>query len=113
MNAVNEYLRICHTYCNFFGGLRWSHSEDTVDHADGATFVFAEEIAQFLEGFARERVIHFAHILHLLSFLRSSRAGNIEIDRLRGIYRGAKGTLRNAGTFFALLCEDIPEVPES
>jgi hypothetical protein len=111
MKLVHNYLRICHTYCDFLGGLRWSQSEDAVDFAAGGTFLFAEEIAQFLEGFARDRLLHFAHVLHLLIFLRGPVTDSPDVSRLRGLFAFVKGGLRNAGAFFAHLCRDIPEEP--
>jgi hypothetical protein len=111
MNLVHNYLRICHTYCDTLGGLRWSDSEDAVEFASGRTFVFAEEIAQFLEGFARHRLLHFANVLHALIFLRGPATVSADISRLRWAYKRSAGTLRNAGAFFAHLCRDIPDEP--
>src|SRR4051812_36091542 len=106
MKSVHDYLRICHTYCNHLGGLSWSQTDNAVEFAAGAMFAYAEEIARFLEGFARERLLHFAHVLHLLSFLKPKPRADAaeEIHRLRLAYLRAPGTLHNAGVFFAHLC---------
>ena len=74
MTPAERYLRLCNTYCDALGGVRWSFQEDALIYRDSSALAFNEEIALFLEGFAwRGRCIHFAYILHLLHLLRDAR----------------------------------------
>jgi hypothetical protein len=115
MDVVQDYLRLVGAYCQYLGGLRWSSVEDAIEHHDGHTFAFNEEIALFLEGWAaHKRLVHFGHVLHLLSLLRDRRApAGPGIARLRRAFIDAGRPLRNAGAFAAILCRDVPEVPEA
>jgi hypothetical protein len=136
MNTVTSYLRLCADYCDALGGLRWSSFGDSLSYGDDTTFVFNEEIAQFLEGFSsRGRLAHFNHLLHLMEILRGARHSYIpatsatyavmpqlmgqvhgapqasapEIARLRRLFAQAGLSPRNAGAFFAAACHDLPE----
>jgi hypothetical protein len=61
--------------------LRWSASRDTVEFSDGRTFLFAAEIASFLEGFASRRALmHFGHVLHFLYLLRFAHTPVTPVD---------------------------------
>ncbi len=73
MSPAERYLRLSSAYCDYLGGLRWSSQSDALEYHDGTTFVFTEEVALFLEGFASEgRLVHFGYVLHLLHMLRIS-----------------------------------------
>jgi hypothetical protein len=114
MNAVQRYLRLVNSYCEYFGGLRWSSRDNAVVYADGRPFVFNGQVALFLEGFAAGgSLINFNLILHLLDLLEGQgKSYTPEIVWLRAGYAKAGRPLRNAGAFFAHLCSDIPRILE-
>jgi hypothetical protein len=110
MDLVRNYLRLETSYRRYLGDLAWSGADDALVYEDGATFAFNEEVALFLEGFAGSApLIHFGFMLHLLDLFRGTRkTATEELFRLRKIFDSAGGSLRNAGTFFAILCRDVP-----
>jgi hypothetical protein len=110
MDLVRNYLRLETSYRRYLGDLAWSGADDALVYEDGATFAFNEEVALFLEGFAGAApLIHFGFMLHLLDLFRGTRkTATEELFRLRKIFDSAGGSLRNAGTFFAILCRDVP-----
>jgi hypothetical protein len=108
VTPAERYLRLSNAYCDALGGLRWSFEEDALIYRDGSTFVFSEEVALFLEGFASGgRMIHFCFVLHLLYMLQGTMASASE--RLCRAYFAAGRPPRNAGAFCANLCHAIPE----
>jgi hypothetical protein len=111
MNAILNYLHLPTEYCQFLQGLRWSVDDNALVHPDGTTFAFNEEVAQFFEGLTRGgRLLHFAHVLHLLDLLRQPRAAaNPVAARLQRAFARSDRSLRNAGAFCATLCRDLPE----
>jgi hypothetical protein len=112
MNVVTDYLRLPKAYREFLGGVRWSGTDDALVFADGQTFAFNEQVAQFLVGFSSGgRLIHFGHMVHLLKLLRPDRMASLaEAARLRRAYDDARSSLHNAGALCAVLCRDIPAV---
>jgi hypothetical protein len=111
------YLAIPRDYTrDLGGGLRWSAADDVIEFADGSTFAFASEIVQFLEGFAAQRpLVPFGCVLRLLYLLRprpETPAPYPGFSLLRAAFRRARGSLRNAGVFAALLCRDVPPAPD-
>jgi hypothetical protein len=115
MDRVSEYLLIPEEYAAPLGGLHWSASGEAIDRGDGSTFAFAGEIVGFVEGFAAQRpLVHFTHILHLLYLLRRDlyAAPRDERTALREAFRKAGQLHRNAGAFCAVLCGDVPAVPD-
>jgi hypothetical protein len=113
-NPVRNYLRLSSAYCQFLGGVRWSSEDDALAYPDGSTFAFNEEIAQLLDGFSSGgHLIHFGHMLHLFDLLRDNRpAPSAEAARLREMFAAVGRSLRNAGAFFAVVCRDLPRIPE-
>jgi hypothetical protein len=118
MTAALEYLRLPTDYGETLGAFRWSSTGDCVEYADGRTFVFQQELTQFLEGFASRRpLIAFPYILHLLHLFGKGRghsdtpligrvfAGSDELSRA---FARTGRPLRNAGAFCALLCQHVP-----
>jgi hypothetical protein len=115
MDAVDRYLILPRNYCDWLGGLRWSGEDDTIVDGHGETFAFHEELALFLEGFyARRQLIHFGHIVHLLGFFRHSRQQRIPalVQVMTQAFAETGRSYRNAGTFAAVLCGDLPAAPE-
>jgi hypothetical protein len=111
MTPAERYLRLCTSYCDELGGLRWSPQEDALEYRHGSVFAFSEEIAVFLEGFAANgRLVHFAFVLHLLHLLRHvDQMSPPGLTRLCQAFIDAERPLRNAGAFCAVLCRDVPE----
>ena len=137
MNPVKSYLTMSDVPLKMMG-LRWSKVDGGLEFPNGA-FVFAEEIAEFLEGFSRvRRVVHFAFIVRLLLMLKNPPDDSEAVDsarrrlllllrqapaeseasdsarwRLCKLFRDSKGSLRNAGAFSGQLCNDIPAAREA
>jgi hypothetical protein len=112
MERVIEYLRITPAYAAALGGLRWAADAEALERPDGSTFALSGEVVGFLEGFAAQRpLIHFAFILHLLHLLHQDPPAG-EQPALGRAYREAGRVPRNAGVFCAVLCRDVPPVPE-
>ncbi len=114
MNPVKNYLTL--PECGpGLKGLHWSSVDNSLEYADGH-FVFAEEIAEFLEGFSHvRRIVHFAFMVQLLRLLRQAPDQG-EADarfRLWKLFTNAHGSLRNAGAFCGRLCPDLPAAREA
>jgi hypothetical protein len=137
VNPVKSYLTLPD-----FGpklvGLRWSSNDNSLEFAVGH-FAFAEEIAEFLEGFAHvRRIVHFAFMVRLLQLLRQAPDESEAADsarrrllllvrqapaqseaacsarwRLWKLFTDTKGSLRSAGAFCGRLCHDIPAALEA
>jgi hypothetical protein len=114
MTRAKDYLTLSTAYCRYLGGVRWSDHEDALVYADGRFFAFSEAVAFFLEGFGSEcRLIHFAHIIHLIDLVLDTRHLNTpEITRLRHLFFGTGGYWRNAGALAGVLCREVPEVAD-
>ena len=128
MMTVDDYLAIPDAYGRWLGGLRWSPNGEAVEYATtdpeiGLTFAMSAQIDPFLEGLATEgRTLHFAYVLHLLHLLGDwkrmasteahgpSQAG--EFAALARAFHEAGRPLRNAGALCAMLCREIPSVPD-
>jgi len=111
MKRGRSYLRLPLVYAAYLDGMRWSSSDNILEH-NGGTFLFAPEIADFLEGFASRRpVLHFPLMVHLLTLL--IRGPNRDADRQRwrlwDSYLGSDRNLRNAGAFCADVCRSLPD----
>ncbi len=115
------YLQIPATYCRSFGGLRWAQYGEVVEFLDGPeagrTFVFAGEIAPFLEGLMADGgpCPAFGMVLHLLYMLglgdRSASPGKLawlQTGRLAVLFRDQGNPLRNAGALFSHVLREIP-----
>jgi hypothetical protein len=115
MDRFTAYLRIPAQYAAGLKDLHWSAAGDAIEFGQGGTFAFPAEVFQFLEGFVSQRpLIHFGHIIHLLYLLKRSTTpflGNRE-GLLVSAFTAAQHPYRNAGVFCALLCKDIPAVPD-
>ena len=111
MNAVQSYLQVSGDYVDC---LRWNVTENVLEYSDGgAQFAFAEEIAEFLEGFAgQRRLIHFGLLMHMLQLLRWTTSPtdllNPNRRRLWDLFKKHGKSLRHAGAFRAQLCRDVP-----
>lgn len=117
MDRFLTYLRIPSAYSNGLRGLRWSSTGDALEFTKGNTFAFPAEVFQFLEGFVSQRpLIHFGYIIHLLYILKNLKWNTPFLDRSDNILASAFDTAlrpyRNAGVFCAVLCKDIPPVPD-
>ncbi|HZZ81757.1 MAG TPA: hypothetical protein VFE62_24865, partial [Gemmataceae bacterium] len=96
------------------GRVTWAAGENTLANPDGTVFAFAEQVADFLEGFAAvRRIVHFALILRLLQVLRSPGEGEAGLRRLHTLFTQANGSLRNAGAFCGQLCSMAPAAREA
>ena len=115
MDRYTAYLRIPTHYAAGLRDLRWSAAVDAIEFGQGDTFAFPAEVFQFLEGFVSQRpLIHFGHILHLLYLLKYTKTpllGQPE-SVLATAFATAQRPYRNAGVFCALLCQDVPAVPD-
>ena len=113
MTPVESYLTLP-SFTAKVSGVHWSTADCSLDDADGVT-VFGDQIADFVEGFARgRRLIHFAYIVRfLLTLKREKFAGDYARWQLRRLFVSSEGTLRNAGAFFAQLCGEIPAAREA
>ena len=112
MIDADAYLRIPEAYGRWLGGLRWSTGGDAIEYPDGQTLVFGRELAEFLDGFAAGREpVHFAHVLHLAHLLLKGplTSGLAVVPGLAAA--GARPT-RNVGALAALLCRDVPGLPD-
>jgi hypothetical protein len=96
-------------------GLRWSASGETIEVADGNTFLFAVQLQPYYDGFLRVRpLMHFGLILdtlHLLGVSQSPIVGmpTYQVDRVRRIFRQSGSSFQNAGVFFGSICnQSIP-----
>src|SRR3954471_3841462 len=127
MMTVDDYLAIPKAYGRWLGGLRWSANGEAVEYATtdpeiGLTFAMSAQIDLFLEGLAAEgRTLHFAYVLHLLHLLGDwKRMGTTgargpsqeELAALALAFHETGRPLRNAGALCAVLCRDIPNVPD-
>ena len=127
MTHVANYLRIPNDYEGNRYSLRWSASGDVVERLDHSAFLFAGEIALFLEGYtAQGPLIHFSYVLYLLHLLKSNVTEPFEpgwpatgfghetvelADALATAFQKAdKPPYRNAGALCAYLCREIPPV---
>lgn len=115
MDRFMAYLRIPSVYASGLRRLRWSATGDVLEFDEGNTFAFAAEVFPFLEGFVSQRpLIHFAHIVHLLFLLKYP--GTPFLGRsdsmLSSAFHTTQRPYRNAGVFCAILCKDIPDVPD-
>jgi hypothetical protein len=107
MTSPGAYLLIPADYFRDLGGLRWAPLYDAVETADGRTFALVEEISAFLDGFASRRpLVHFAHVLHLLSLLRQGER-RPDLADLGRAWRDAGRQARPAGAFLASMCEEV------
>jgi hypothetical protein len=115
MDRFTAYLRIPAHYAAGLRDLHWSAAGDAIEFGQGGTFAFPAEVFLFLEGFVSQRpLIHFGHILHLLHLLKNPYTpflGHRE-SLLVSAFATAQRPYRNAGVFCALLCKDIPAVPD-
>jgi hypothetical protein len=114
MEQVKRYLRIPPRYSHWLDGLRWADTGEAIEYADGTTFLLAQEIALFLEGFAAtHRLIHFGHVLHLLKLLGHGRGPRPEeVSTLVSTYERTGKQVRNAGFLCGYLCRSFPPVAE-
>jgi len=106
-----RYLHIPRDYADALGGLRWSAAGDVLETGVGATFVFAPQVADFLDGLAAARPLpHFAHVLHLMSLFGVCPVVGVaaEAEQLALAYALEKPALRNAGALAAELCSSVP-----
>ena len=110
MNAVRSYLHLSSAQGDT---VRWSATENVLEYSDGSgTFAFAEEIAEFIEGFAVQRnLIHFGLLMQMLQLLRRSLTLTDLLDarhrRLSLFFREHGKSLRHAGAFSAQLCRAV------
>jgi hypothetical protein len=112
VNAARGYLRLSEPYAEYLGGLRWSSDDNVLELKSGKCFLFAQQVADFLEGFGSVRpVLHFALMAHLVFLLRRPPApdDSSELHRLWQAFGQPGTTLRNAGAFCAVLCRSQPE----
>lgn len=94
-------------------GLRWSKNGEAIEMGDGRTFIMTAILPPFLEGFASQRPL--THIVYILDFLHllgyrddpwygiSSRLS----QTIQEAFRTAGKPLRNAGTFFGAVCQNV------
>jgi hypothetical protein len=115
MDALSRYLLIPADYSPFLGRLRWSANGEAIEYDDGTTFVFAPQLALFLEGLTSvRRPLHFAFVLHLLYLLGYGKEeGDFRPRVLTRAFEETGRPLRNAGTLCGLLCRILPGVTES
>lgn len=113
MNPVATYLSMPDFVTNATG-IRWSQDDRCLECATG-TLAFVEEIADFLDGFARvRRVVHFAFVVRLLAVLKRTPADHQSAAaRLWKLHGEAQGLLRNAGALCGHLCHGIPAAREA
>jgi hypothetical protein len=108
MDRLGEYLHIPTGYAPFLEGLRWSDCGTAIEYADGQTFVFAPQLALFLEGLATERgPVHLGFVLHLLALLGLGK-GAVQAADLARAFQETGRNLRNAGALAAVLCRRVP-----
>jgi hypothetical protein len=116
VNPGWNYLRLSEPYAEALGGLRWAPGDNVLEHRDGTCFLFAEQVAEFLEGFASVRpVLHFTLMTHLLALLRElpaleARKGKVRLWRT---FLDSGRNLRNAGAFCAHLSASLPAAVEA
>jgi hypothetical protein len=115
MDALSRYLLIPADYSPFVGRLRWSANGEAIEYDDGTTFVFAPQLALFLEGLTSvRRPLHFAFVLHLLYLLGYGKEeGDFRPRVLTRAFEETGRPLRNAGTLCGLLCRILPGMTES
>jgi len=103
VNPVKSYLTLSDAPLRVVG-LRWSDVDAGLEFTDGA-FVFGEQIAEFLEGFARvRRIVHFTFMVPFaLDAENTRRTEATPADparrRLRKLFQDTNGSLHNAGAF--------------
>ncbi len=115
MDRFTAYLRISSHYAAAMRRLHWSPAGDAIQFGDGSTFAFPGEIWPFLEGFASQRpLIHFTYILHLLYVLKKPRTPFLgrDVSTLVNAFAQTQRPYRNASVFCAILCADVPAVPD-
>jgi hypothetical protein len=117
LSAPAAYLQVPRDYCRHFADLRWSAARDAIEFAgNGSTFALTQQVAQFIEGTAAGRLLHFGFILHLLHLIGiGRREAPARAEPLRLAFRElaqSPGVLRNAGALCAKLCESVPPVAE-
>jgi hypothetical protein len=115
MDRLANYLVVPANYSTSLRDLRWSSSGDALEFGDGSTFAFRAEVFRFLEGFAAQRpLIHFGHIIHLMYILREPGTPFLgrSDDLLPRAFTLAGRPQRNAGAFCAVLCANIPSLPD-
>jgi hypothetical protein len=117
-DPVSRYLTLSGDHAGKAAGLRWSRRDFALEWGDGTTFVFQEEVASFLEGFASHRpLVNFGFVVQWLAFLRppppEMYVVRPELHILADAYRAGGFALRNAGVLAAVLCADMPRVPET
>jgi hypothetical protein len=117
IGKAEAYLAVPRDYCtDLGGGVRWSVTADTLEYADGTTFVFAAEVIQFLEGFASQRpLIPFGcalRVIYLLWPRPGTPAPSPAIVRLRDAFGQTRRSWRNAGVFAARLCAGVPDATD-
>jgi hypothetical protein len=115
MDALSRYLLIPADYSPFVGRLRWSANGEAIEYDDGTTFVFAPQLALFLEGLTSvRRLPHFAYVLHLLSLLGLGKKDTgPRSEELMRAFQESGRPLRNAGVLCGLLCPNLPGVTET
>jgi hypothetical protein len=114
MDALSRYLLIAADYSPFVSRLRWSANGEVIEYDDGTTFVFAGQLALFLEGLTSvRRPLHFAFVLHLLYLLGLGKeeAETRPVELVRAFQETGR-PLRNAGVLCGLLCRTLPGVFE-
>jgi hypothetical protein len=135
VNIAHSYLFLTDEYAQFLN-VRWSVSDNVLEFrfnpsprvyvagenpadfsgqptTEAFTFAFAEQMAEFLEGFVAWRpLIHFDFMVHLLILLRwLPPEGHPSPNRIRlwKLFAEHGGSLRHAGAFCAQLCREVPE----
>src|SRR5205085_2250767 len=72
--AALAYFHLPASYGRELGALRWTPNGEAIERADGTTYALAAELAPLVEGFlAGGRVVHLAHVLHFLGYLKEAR----------------------------------------
>lgn len=110
MDRDYDYLWIPEGYAAWLGGLRWARAGDAIEFQDELTFALTPQVALFLEGFDGE-VPHFAHVLHMLSFLGVGahlKPPHTRAKPLLQAFVAAERPLRNAGALCKFLCAGLP-----
>ena len=110
----SDSLHIPEAYGQWLGGLRWSTGGEAVEWPDGSTFAFGRELATLIDGFIAGRgPIHFAHMVHLAHLLLKGPLGSVPAPMdLAGGFALLGRPHRNAGALCAVLCEEIPGLPD-
>ncbi len=123
MTRETAYLQFPEAYFRGVApaGPRWSGTGEVLEWPDGATLAFGAEVALFLEGYAYVgRLIHFAHVVHLLMLVDPALDGPAGPTSLFGAraaelveaFRAEGRPSRNLGALCGWLCRDVPPVAE-